>query len=423
MSLRFQIPERSSDDELLLTGGSPPRRKPTKRRVLDSDDGEDDAGVSASSSHSRSKRVRRPSQRVLDSMDAEIDIESHHVVDSRFLATTTTTTTTTASPEEIPSSSRATTSRKARPARPVKRPRVVKTSDEEDDFIDSNNGDFGEEPQASNSDEDDFSDEPAERNVKGKPTLRKGGKGSKPRQKAKPKAKAPSDTVMMKDERRSNQPRTNDPPPGTKRSRPKESGQDSTGIVDDTSNVPPTPAGVVETSQEPVKPPPPKKLKLPTIKKIKSAPGQGSSASSTPNKPPNQAKPSPNDPRSATSSSVRPAMYVGMADFDLRNPSVYSELFKNATGGTPRSGLNRKEKEEERLKELDKMRQEAKAKREAEAMNCFDLQEQVEKIYRFEEILHAKRSSALFPNCLGAKWRDEWELKRRREQAPEGTQV
>ena len=64
----------------MLTGGSPPRRKPTKRRVLDSDDGEDGEGVSASSSHSRSKRVRRPSQRVRDSMDAEIDIEGDAII-------------------------------------------------------------------------------------------------------------------------------------------------------------------------------------------------------------------------------------------------------------------------------------------------------------------------------------------------------
>jgi hypothetical protein len=42
-----------------------------------------------------------------------------------------------------------------------------------------------------------------------------------------------------------------------------------------------------------------------------------------------------------------------------------------AGGSTPRSGLNRREKEEERRKELNKMRDEAKAKRAEEAVCLF----------------------------------------------------
>lgn len=80
------------------------------------------------------------------------------------------------------------------------------------------------------------------------------------------------------------------------------------------------------------------------------------------------------------------AATVGNNDFDLRNASVYRELFKPVTisshvygffliasiqagGNTPRSGLSRREKEEERRRELNKMRDEAKAKRLAKAVS------------------------------------------------------
>jgi hypothetical protein len=46
-------------------------------------------------------------------------------------------------------------------------------------------------------------------------------------------------------------------------------------------------------------------------------------------------------------------------------------IFFQAGGSTPRSGLNRREKEEERRKELNKMRDEAKAKRAEEAVSFF----------------------------------------------------
>lgn len=44
----------------------------------------------------------------------------------------------------------------------------------------------------------------------------------------------------------------------------------------------------------------------------------------------------------------------------------------------------------------------------------FDLQGQAEKMARFEEVLRQRRSSALYPNFLAAKWREEWEREKRR---------
>jgi len=110
-----------------------------------------------------------------------------------------------------------------------------------------------------------------------------------------------------------------------------------------------------------------------------------------------------------------PAAFVGSADFDLRKPSVYAELFKSTGATTPRSGLNRREKDEERRKELNRMRDEAKIKRNSDANQFFDLQGQWDKISRFEERLRHDKSSVLFPNILAAKLKDEWERERRRQ--------
>jgi len=45
--------------------------------------------------------------------------------------------------------------------------------------------------------------------------------------------------------------------------------------------------------------------------------------------------------------------------------------------------------------------------------HTFNLQASWDKINRFEESLRANRSSALYPNLFAAKFRDEWELKKR----------
>jgi len=98
---------------------------------------------------------------------------------------------------------------------------------------------------------------------------------------------------------------------------------------------------------------------------------------------------------------------------------VFLKINLKKTGGnTPRSGLSRREKDEERRRELNKMRDEARAKRELEAKISFDLQEQMEKVARFEERLRRERNSVLWPNALAAKWRDMWERDRRRGKEP-----
>jgi len=43
------------------------------------------------------------------------------------------------------------------------------------------------------------------------------------------------------------------------------------------------------------------------------------------------------------------------------------------------------------------------------------LQEQFEKVLRFEERLKHNRSSALYPNFLAGKWRELWERDRRHQ--------
>ncbi|KJA27216.1 hypothetical protein HYPSUDRAFT_35816 [Hypholoma sublateritium FD-334 SS-4] len=154
----------------------------------------------------------------------------------------------------------------------------------------------------------------------------------------------------------------------------------------------------------------PKKQKLPTIKKNKLA---VSSGVNTP-----QANPSGTKPplelglnNKLNHGEIRKTL-INQTDIDLSNKSIYQEIFLKMTGdgATPR-----RTKEEERRKELNRLRDEAKAKRTEEAQHSFDLQAQYDKISRFEDKLRAERSSALWPNFMGAKWRDEYERERRRQ--------
>ncbi|KAI6108983.1 hypothetical protein EV401DRAFT_2076587 [Pisolithus croceorrhizus] len=180
------------------------------------------------------------------------------------------------------------------------------------------------------------------------------------------------------------------------------------------------------TDKDSANPPVPKKRKLPTISKTK----QPSTVGTTPtsNNPPGTAKSS--CPPSSTDNLVkaplptiqqRKTALSGTQDFDLRQPNIYAELFKPGGGSTPGSSLTRREKEEERRKELNRMRDEARAKRAEEAKVMFDLQAQAEKIARFERRLRAENSSVLHPNFLAAKFRDEWEMERRRQRDDRGT--
>ena len=129
----------------------------------------------------------------------------------------------------------------------------------------------------------------------------------------------------------------------------------------------------------------PKKQKLPTIKKVKLANHNPSISSSTvvidtaAVLPPLGSKP--------TQDGVRKTLN-GTIDIDLSNKSIYEEIFSKTVriaigflsvpsscflqgqgdGGTPRAGGNRRTKEEERRKELNRQRDEAKAKRALEAV-------------------------------------------------------
>lgn len=97
------------------------------------------------------------------------------------------------------------------------------------------------------------------------------------------------------------------------------------------------------TKDKEADPPPPKKRKLPTIKKNKA---HGSTTISTPSgsKPPlvgaskgghtgdDAIKPLPPPLAISTPAQIRkPAATIGSADFDLRNASVYAELFKGVS--------------------------------------------------------------------------------------------
>ncbi|KAI0807593.1 hypothetical protein C8Q74DRAFT_1363080 [Fomes fomentarius] len=167
---------------------------------------------------------------------------------------------------------------------------------------------------------------------------------------------------------------------------------------------------------DPLDEPIPKKRKLPPIKKNKPAGASTTGPSTAAVKPPVAATTEKKESLTPapTSNQVGVRKPAGAStDVNLLDSSVYSELFKGASGSsTPNSGLNRKQKEEERKKELNKMRNEARAKREAEARHSFDLQASPEKIQRYEESLRTRRSMAQFPNILGAAFKEMFDRHR-----------
>ncbi|KAL0954770.1 hypothetical protein HGRIS_003720 [Hohenbuehelia grisea] len=353
----------------------------------------------------RPHRIRRKRQAAPDS-DADVDGDGDD--DSRFMASH--------SPPRASESTSRPSKRRTSEAPPRKKRAVVRSDSEGDDY---EANDVAVDDYNEPDDEDDFIVEDT-RSSKSKSNT-KGGKSAATSSRRKGKVKEAPQEIMMKDERkvpprRISAAAQDKPPVGIKRSRLKEIksddvdvGQGSIGSSED------PPLSATEESSLPKEsaPPPLKKPKLPTIRKTKLAGSGGPSTPVSASKPSQGAKPVV-DEKLATTSSVprKPAAFAGNADFDLRNPSVYSELFKTAGGTTPRSGLNRREKEEERRKELDKMRDEARKKREDESKNTFDLQAQVDKIARFEEKLRSIRSGAMWPNSLAAKWRDVYEKGR-----------
>ncbi|KAF7789514.1 hypothetical protein EIP86_000460 [Pleurotus ostreatoroseus] len=370
-------------------------RRKTKRRqaAVFTDDEDEEQGVAATSEVVRStKRARTDERSVGGASAGDVDVEEDadeskfghddedDDEDTRFLP---------------PTAKRKVAKAKGKASRKSvagnKKRRTVVLSDDEA------GGDYREEDDPGAEDDDDFSPEPSVRKGVGMGTKIK-GKGSR----IGSKGPVDKDIIIAKDERRSIPPTIGLPP---KRALEEED-----------------PIDVESVAKEPT-PPPLKKRKLPTIKKNK--PSAGSTASSTPS----TSKPVPKPEASAAGSSGngtgtdafalgqrKTAANLGNADFDLRDASVYAQLFTKPGGSTPNSGLNRKEKEEERKKELNKMREEARAKRAEEAQKTsFDLQAAAEKIARFEERLQARKSMAVYPNILGAAFKETYArtLKRR----------
>ncbi|KAK7467158.1 hypothetical protein VKT23_004217 [Stygiomarasmius scandens] len=241
-------------------------------------------------------------------------------------------------------------------------------------------------------DDDDFVEEEQRKSTKGKGVAKgkgaKGGKGSKTKGEAEPKE------IMFKDERQGSSLKR-DPV-----------------VVDD--NAP-------NSTKEKEPSPPPKKKKLPPIKKNKpSGSSAGSAASTTPKPTISTAKASGSISSAADGISLTPSTPVARVpaastDFDLRDKNVYAMLLGGSSGSSSSSGLKRV-KEEQRRKELNKLRDEARAKRAQEAKNSFDLQAHVDKILHFEERLRRANSAVLYPNILGGKMKEVWELERRRRE-------
>ncbi|KAG2157102.1 hypothetical protein DEU56DRAFT_905775 [Suillus clintonianus] len=284
---------------------------------------------------------------------------------------------------------------------------------DEDDFLDEPFPDIEEEefePEAApkRGGKAKASSSAKPKTTKVKLVLGKGGKAKGGKEKEKEKE------IMIKDERKI-------PPPGTPSVSTSVTAQSQISelFADDEPSVhPPSVVDPAVASDQSALPPPElKKRKLPTIKKNKPSASTATSAQSQSAAASSKAPPSTDDISkiSAPALSQRKAAgLMGAADFDLRDKSVYAELFKGAGGSTPRSGLNRREKEEERRKELNKMRDEAKAKRAEEAKHHFDLQSQADKIAGFEQKLRAHNSMALHPNFLAAKFREEYDKERAR---------
>ncbi|KAI0372889.1 hypothetical protein BV20DRAFT_1050317 [Pilatotrama ljubarskyi] len=403
MSLKIKISKQN------LTSES----RPTKRRIqrIESDD-EDDAGDAPESSHGppaavpRRKKPRRASRGASGNSgdeyaegDVEVDIDGD-IEDTRFLPEPQPTISRSLSPaagskrrlsnaQASSSKARAKESKSAKSKAPGKKPRrqVVWTDDEDEEFDD---------PEVVVTDDDDFDPEPdysSKKAGKGKSGKAGAGKAGTKGKSAKEKEEK---EIAFRDERKL--------PPSVPASSQRLQVQDQ---------------GLRSNSALPVELPDeaslPKKRKLPPIKKNKPSTA-GSTAPSTPSaakaavaatEKKETLTPAP------TSNQVGTRKPAGAStDLNLLDSSVYSELFKSTPGAsTPNSGLNRKQKEEERRRELNRMRDEARAKRQAEAKNSFDLQAAPEKIERF--VLHRLRhSTARFPNVLGATFKEMYDRRR-----------
>ncbi|KAI6005947.1 hypothetical protein EDD15DRAFT_2359068 [Pisolithus albus] len=393
------------------TQPSATKRRPSAKRPI----------VSSSDEEPGDTRFQPPPgkrARTADTDDSQVDIVDTPTDDRRFL------------PDGTPSPSHPTQSRNKKPRKSgfKPKPRVTHSDDHDDD------GDYGADASieddpvdvdvlSSDLDDDSFEVNSTAKRGTTKATASKStkDKGHKEKEKAK--------EVLIKDERKLSAP-SSTPKASTITTHAlplaMAAQEELASVVPSTSSKS-APDTVIQgaTDKDSAIPPVPKKRKLPTISKTKQPSAVGTTPTST--NPSTTTKPS--CPPSSTENLVKPSLPTiqqrktalsGTQDFDLRQPNIYAELFKPGGGITPGSGLTRREKEEERRKELNRMRDEARAKRAEEAKVMFDLQAQAEKIARFERRLRAENSSVLHPNFLAAKFRDEWEMDRRRQRDDRG---
>ncbi|PCH37960.1 hypothetical protein WOLCODRAFT_135958 [Wolfiporia cocos MD-104 SS10] len=411
------------------SGSSRPTKTKVIKRRIDSDDEGGDDEVPAppddpDDAQPRPKRARTGSLSAggrsadvnsdgEEEIDVDVDIEEE-VDDTRFLPPAEDSPSSSPSPPPTPKPAKRGAPSKAKPklkasakttakgsAKVSKRKRSVVWTDDEDDDEDAM-GIAAVDP-----DDDDFTPEPAlsaaPKNgiTTTKARILKNGASKT----GKGKAKAEEKEIVIRDERKL-------PPPApstskqpvaatTASKRPSLKTEDSasTSAADDAGKQ------QVESPTKTEDPAPalPVKRKLPTIKKNK--PPTASSTPTAPKPPPPPQSTSEQKDASPSAKPVgvaarKPVNTLGNADFDLRDKSVYASLFKTG-GSTPNSGLNRKEKEEERRRELNRMREEARAKRAEEAKQAFDLQAPAEKIHRFEAKLYERKATAFYPNILG----------------------
>ncbi|KAG1782492.1 hypothetical protein EV702DRAFT_385715 [Suillus placidus] len=413
-------------------------KRKSKRRLVDSDEEAFDDAADAHFEPSRIKRARTAELELEQTghehhytdndMDVDVDGEVDADEETRFLAHDlmdqhTTAGTAPVAPGQARKKSVSTRRIKIAGSVTGAKKKQAAFSDAEDAEVDIDDL----------VDEDDFLDEPfpdvEDEGFEPEATLKRGGKAkafsstkSKPTKVklvlgkgSKPKAgkeKEKEKEVMIKDERKI--------PPDTLSVSTSVTAQsqasDLFANVESSIHPPSVVDPSVAPDQSALPPPELKKRKLPTIKKNKSSASAAASAQSQSAAALSKPPPSTDDVTKigAPHPQRKAAGLMGAADFDLRDKSVYAELFKGAGGSTPRSGLNRREKEEERRKELNKMRDEAKAKRAEEAKHHFDLQSQADKIAGFEQKLRANSCMALHPNFLAAKFREEYDKERAR---------
>ncbi|KZT09336.1 uncharacterized protein LAESUDRAFT_810942 [Laetiporus sulphureus 93-53] len=449
MSFRIKIPKPSSVDssQVVDRSGS---SKPSKRRVESDDERRSEDDIEDYSVPPRWKRPKTVENSQAsaeatvnsDEGESEIDVEGDEDVDvdiddcekgppspHAVISPSTSPSSSPPPPVKPPKRTpqppakvkavRPATSSSSKSSRKVKR--TVVWTDDEDEEQDDPLGLLAVDP-----DDDDFTPEPAPPSLK-KAAVTTKSKGSKVGQAAKgsrAKRKEEGKDVHIRDERKlppsalrgTSREKSSGPPIGAKRSLPKEEAVEVTSpVITPSSSAP----AVEKRDKSPPKVeeatlPMFKKRKLPTIKKNKPSavpttpaysklpPSVESKESDVTTKPAN-----PNPLGLAGGAASKLAATLGNADFDLRDASVYAQLFTKPGGSTPNSGLNRKEKEEARRRELNKMREEARSKRAEEAKHAFDLQSAHDKILCFEEKLRSRKSISVYPNVLGAYFKEK----------------